>query len=99
MTPTPATVNTTGTFFDTRYVYNVVKKTAHPASFTNQYKKVLRLVGVQTAANGGAGFICSGSANLVINIAGFVPIPLRCDRWNRSPELDVPVEPHADSVI
>ena len=37
VTPSPTTVNTTASrFLGTRYVYNVVRKAAHPASYTNQ---------------------------------------------------------------
>ena len=76
MTPSPSTVNESGTFVDSRYIYNVVRKAAHPASYTNQYKDFLKFAGVQITSNGGAGFICNGNAAQVIGLAGFVALPL-----------------------
>ena len=76
VTPSPSTVNASGTFVDSRYIYNVVRKANHPSSYTNQYKDFLKLGGVQTTANGGPGFICNGLAVKVIKLAGFVPLTL-----------------------
>ena len=75
--PSTTTVNTTPSrFLGTRYVFNVVEKSSHPAGYTNQQADVEKLIGVQPTANGGAGYICSGSASVQINLAGFVPLPL-----------------------
>jgi ABC-type phosphate transport system substrate-binding protein len=76
VTPSPSTVNASGTFVDSRYVYNVVRKAAHPASYTNQYKDFIKLGGVQTTSAGGPGFICNNLAVKVIKLAGFVPLTL-----------------------
>ena len=56
-------------------MYNVVRKTKHPASDKFQLNDVTRLIGVRTAANGGAQYICSGKAKADIIKAGFVPLP------------------------
>ena len=61
-------------FYGTRYVNNVNRKANHPAIFTSQTSSLLRLFGVKPAANGGAGFICSGKANNIIRKAGFIPL-------------------------
>jgi ABC-type phosphate transport system substrate-binding protein len=76
VTPSASTVNTAGTFVDSRYVYNVVRHDSHPTSDINQYKNVLKFTGVQTTVNGGAGYICSGLAANTIALAGFVSLPL-----------------------
>jgi len=55
---------------------DVDEKANHPSTYTNQLADVEKLIGVQTTANGGAGYICSGSASVQINLAGFVPLPL-----------------------
>jgi ABC-type phosphate transport system substrate-binding protein len=74
VTPSPSTVNEAGTFVDSRYIYNVVRLANHPSSYTNQNRDFAKLGGVQTTANGGAGFICSGLAAKAITVAGFVPL-------------------------
>jgi ABC-type phosphate transport system substrate-binding protein len=76
VTPSTSTVNEAGTFVDSRYIFNVVRKAAHPGSYTNQYKDVLKFAGVQITSNGGAGFICNGLASQAIGLAGFVALPL-----------------------
>jgi ABC-type phosphate transport system substrate-binding protein len=76
VTPSTSTVNESGTFVDSRYIYNVVRKSAHPSSYTNQYKDFLKFAGVQITSSGGAGFICNGNAAQVIGLAGFVALPL-----------------------
>jgi ABC-type phosphate transport system substrate-binding protein len=73
--PSGANVNETKKrFFGTRFVYNVLEKANHPAVDTGQVSSLLRLFGVRPAANGGAGFICSGKAVATITRAGFVPL-------------------------
>lgn len=62
-------------FYGTRYVYNVMEKTNHPASDTNQGTDILRLIGVRPTTQGGAQYICSGKAKAEITEAGFVPLP------------------------
>lgn len=61
-------------FYGTRYVYNVLSKANHPASFTSQLSSLERFVGVNPTASGGAGYICSGKAFATIKRAGFVPL-------------------------
>ena len=73
--PTAANVNETKTrFFGTRYVYNVMEKSAHPKSDTDQINDITRLIGVRNTAQGGAQYICSGKAKADIIKAGFVPL-------------------------
>jgi ABC-type phosphate transport system substrate-binding protein len=75
--PSTTTVNTSPSrFLGTRYVFNVDEKANHPSSYTNQLLDVEKLIGVQTTANGGPGYICGGSASVEIALAGFVPLPL-----------------------
>jgi ABC-type phosphate transport system substrate-binding protein len=76
VTPSPSTVNESGTFVDSRYIYNVVRTAAHPSSYTGQYQDFLRLAGVRITSNGGPGFICGGLAAKVIKLAGFVPLSM-----------------------
>ena len=53
VTPSPTTVNTTASrFLGTRYVYNVVRKAAHPSTYTNQLLDVTRLIGVRPSLGG-----------------------------------------------
>jgi ABC-type phosphate transport system substrate-binding protein len=74
--PTTSNVNETANrFFGTRYVFNVVRKTNHPGQVGNQLNGVTRLIGVRTAKQGGAQYICSGKAKADITKAGFVPLP------------------------
>lgn len=73
--PSTSNVNETkGRYDATRYVYNVVRKTPHPASNKFQLNDVTRMIGVRTASNGGPQYICSGKAAADITKAGFVPL-------------------------
>jgi phosphate transport system substrate-binding protein len=73
--PSTSNVNETKNRYQaTRYLFNVVKKTAHPASDAQQLNDVTRLIGVRTAANGGPQYICSGKAKADIIKAGFEPL-------------------------
>jgi len=73
VSPSAKNVNTSPKrFFGTRYVYNVVSTTNHPASDTNQLQGVTAFIGVSQST--GAGWICSGKAAADIKAAGFVSI-------------------------
>jgi ABC-type phosphate transport system substrate-binding protein len=75
--PSTTTVNTSPSrFLGTRYIYNVVRLSSHPAGYTNQKVDVEKLIGVRPVASGGAGYICAGMASKVLFDAGFVPLPL-----------------------
>ena len=75
--PSAANVNETKSRYTaTRYVYNVVRKTVHPATAKQQFNDVTRFIGVVAKANGGAGYICAGRAKADITKAGFVPLGL-----------------------
>jgi hypothetical protein len=75
--PSLTTVNTTASrFLGTRYIFNVVRTSSHPAGYATQQADAEKLIGVRPAANGGAGFICTGSAATQINLAGFVQLTL-----------------------
>ena len=75
-TPSLSNVNESSSrFYGTRYLFNVVSKTNHPASDTNQDLDVLRFIGVRPTSQGGAQYICSGKAKAGILKAGFVPLP------------------------
>jgi hypothetical protein len=75
--PTATTVNTTASrFIGTRYIFNVVRTSSHPAGYTTQQADAEKLIGVRTAASGGAGLICAGSVATQINLAGFLPLTL-----------------------
>jgi len=73
--PSTSNVNETKSRYDaTRYVYNVVRKSPHPASDADQVNDVTRLIGVRNTHQGGAQYICSGKAKNDIIKAGFVPL-------------------------
>jgi phosphate transport system substrate-binding protein len=75
MGPSTSNVNETKNRYNaTRYLFNIVKKVSHPASDKFQLNDVTRLIGVRTAANGGAQYICSGKAKADIIKAGFQPL-------------------------
>jgi phosphate transport system substrate-binding protein len=75
--PSPTNVNESKSRYNgTRYVYNVVKKTAHPAAAATQFNHVTQLIGVFGKTQGGAGYICAGRAKADITKAGFVPLSL-----------------------
>jgi len=75
MGPSTANVNETKNRYNaTRYLYNIVRKSNHPASDTFQLNDVLRLIGVRTTSNGGPQYICSGKAKADIIKAGFEPL-------------------------
>jgi ABC-type phosphate transport system substrate-binding protein len=74
VTPSPSTVNESGTFVDSRYIYNVVRIADHPSTYTQQHNDFLKFAGVRPTSSGGPGFICAGLAAKVIKLAGFVPL-------------------------
>ena len=77
VTPSATTVNEgKNRYTATRYLYNVVKKTAHPGTAKNQFNAVTNFIGVFGKTQGGAGYICAGRAKADITKAGFVPLGL-----------------------
>jgi len=75
VTPTTSNVNeTSGRFFGTRYLFNVVRKSNHPGQAADQLNSVTRMIGVRTTKQGGAQYICLGKAKADILKAGFVPL-------------------------
>jgi hypothetical protein len=75
--PSITTVNASASrFIGTRYIFNVVRTSSHPAGYTAQQADVEKLIGVNPTSSGGAGFICAGSAATQISLAGFVPLAL-----------------------